>query len=468
MKSNWLVFFLLSFAVGLEAFGSESKSNGAEFIYRGGRIESAASCPAPESQTKKPKFKALVGQPDLLNNLTDHTIQIGASGPQEVVGAYFQLDFDRLPQLNNRNVYVYYNCGGEKYFSFKVFKAGSLSPIALVGVSEKDASIFNGGRRLSDKMTLAEIDPEHYSASTSELLQNRLDPARQNVSPVAAQTQAIVGKSVPLEISDADIQAAEQDVKLPTSGNEVIFKPVKQVAQTSRPTSTSAPVKTTVTSSAPRGATATAPKVVQQPPAQTSTPAPMLGNIENYHQIAPWSQVPGSMLWTRQAVETIRVRLASLDQGLDVNDFCPGYRKPTTTESQHIACWIRIAGGVMQKESGFKPGDSLIENSGEASVGLMAMSPGQCPNARSVSALKDPLKNIECAINVMANAIQRDHYISAIVTDRKGRTRWAGASSNWSCLQTPHKVFVRSIHKTVRVGFKQDIIRVASSYDRIL
>lgn len=446
MKLKWLVFFM-SVAAGLPTL---AKSNGAEFIYRNGRIESAERCPAPESQTKKPKFKPVASQPDLLNNLTRDTIQISTSASPEMAGSYFKLDYDRLPQVNNRNVYVYYGCEGEKYFSFKVFKAGSVAPIAVVGVSEKDASIFTGGRRLPDALALAELDPEHYSAPTSDLLQNRLDPARQNVSPIAAQNRAVIGKTVPLEISDSDIQAAEEDVKLPTSGNQVIFKPVKTPTQT--------PAK--AVTSAPRASPTPVAKVAPSPARQTSTPAPVLGNIESYHQIAPWSRVSGSMLWTRQAVDSIRIHLASLDRARDVNDFCPGYRNSTTTESQHIACWIRIVGGIMEKESGFKTNDALIENSGEASVGLMAMSAGQCPNAPSSSALKNPLKNIECAVNVMARLVQRDGYISG--------PSWQGAARNWSCLQTPHKVYVKSIRKTVRVGFKQDIIRVAASYDRIL
>jgi hypothetical protein len=255
-----------------------------------------------------------------------------------------------------------------------------------------------------------------------------LDPARNTVSPITAQTQTAIGKTVPLEISQADVAAADDEVKLPSSGNAVIFKPVKTAAT--------------------------------KPSVRRSAPAPVLDNIEAYHRIAPWSRVPGSMLWTRQAVESIQAHMTSLNRARDINEFCPGYTRSTTTESQHIACWIRILGGIMEKESGFRTNDSLIENSGEASVGLLAMSAGQCPNAPSSRALKNPVKNIDCAVNVMAYWIHRDGYISG--------PRNQGAARNWSCLQKPHKVYVRSIRKKVRVGFKQEIIRVASNYDRLI
>lgn len=461
MKAKWLISLLLTVLTGLSAEAELSKSlNSGEYIFRAGKIESAAACPAPESQTRKPKFHPIATQPDLLKDLTHGTLQISQNGPQELAGTYLQLDYDRLPQVNNRNVYVYYTCDGTKYFGFKVFKAGSLAPIAIIGVSEKETSLFDGARRISDALALAEIDPDHYSATTSELRQNRLDPARVNASPVAAQTQAALGKLAAVEISDADIQAAEEGLKLSDPGSQVVFKPVRK-------TEAPAPVQQVAAKpNIPRGAT-TASAPVARTTVVPSSPAPVLGNIEMYHQIAPWSKVSGSMLWTRQAVESIRIKMAALNEARDINDFCPGYTKASTTESQHIACWIRIVGGVMQKESSFITHDSLTENSGEESVGLMAMSPGQCPNASSIKALKDPIKNIECAINVMARLIARDHYISVQVKTKRG-SRWAGAAGNWSCLRTPYTVYVRAARKKVRVGFKQDIIRVASSYDRII
>lgn len=197
-------------------------------------------------------------------------------------------------------------------------------------------------------------------------------------------------------------------------------------------------------------------KVVKDPPPVTAShpPAPV-DNTAAVNKAAPWSGSHNSMVWTKTALTVIRKRKKSLDQARDVETFCRGYKK--ASEKQQEICWIRIIGGIMKYESSFRAGGKMRENTGEWSVGLLAMSPSQCPNAPSVEALRDPKRNVVCGINRLADLIGQSGWISG-----PGNR---GAAKNWSTLRGRYPVRLANYGvRTVMVGHKSEVIKIAMGY----
>lgn len=441
MRLKRLIFIsIFAVAAGAAHASVNAEPDVPAYFYRQGKIEPAISCSATNTQSKRPRFHGTL-RDAVLKNIVDHMLRIdpGASVP-ELVGTFWQLDY--VQQMNGDEIYGYFICSGKKYFSFRIFKPGNFSALMLIGVAENDAGIFNTAHAMTDQQAAAELDPEHFFATTADRRGDRLDPAR--AAPSEWQENYSSGSEI---IAESDAREANEAVNLSSGNLPVNFHTVKEKAP-ARPVR-----KSIAPTQAVQDTVKTTDLPASSPSISSSSPS-----LSAYHKAAPWSKVRNSQAWTKAAVATIQKRWTSLNRARDVDSFCPGYSKASST--RQMACWIRIVGGIMQKESGFQPNDSMIENSGEASVGLMAMSAGQCPNARSSRALKNPIANIECGINVMANLIQQDGYISG--------PRNKGAARNWSCLRTPYTTYVRSHHKKVRVGFKHEIMRVASTYDRVI
>jgi hypothetical protein len=98
----------------------------------------------------------------------------------------------------------------------------------------------------------------------------------------------------------------------------------------------------------------------------------------------------------------------------------------------------------------------MRENNGTYSVGLLAMSPGQCPGANSVRALQDPVRNMDCGISKFASLVDSTGWISG--PDHRG------AAENWSTLRGRYTVFVRAAGRNVTVGKKSEVIAIASRF----
>jgi len=172
------------------------------------------------------------------------------------------------------------------------------------------------------------------------------------------------------------------------------------------------------------------------------------------HGAAVWSKMPNSLPWTVATIQLIRKNKQLLDTAQDIESFCEDYSQ-STPHLQEI-CWLRIIGAVVQFESDFNPNLGFQENDGNVSVGLLQMSPSECPESNSTAALRDPQRNLRCGINKMARMINHYGQISG--------EHNIGAAKTWSVLREPYKAYVKSLGKYVWLGRKDRIIELSSSY----
>lgn len=152
-------------------------------------------------------------------------------------------------------------------------------------------------------------------------------------------------------------------------------------------------------------------------------------SIADYHRASLWSAVAGSESWTATTIEMIERHATELDAARDVNTFCPGYAK--ANRQQKNVCWLRLISGVSKLESSFKPMELYSDGIG-TSVGLLAVMAGTCAAAPSVEELQNPVLNLQCGIENIAQMVQRDGVISGIGAAR-------GAASYYSSLRAAYK-----------------------------
>lgn len=164
-----------------------------------------------------------------------------------------------------------------------------------------------------------------------------------------------------------------------------------------------------------------APLPPPAPPRAQPTPG-------TYHRGALWARFGGTESWTATVIAIVQARRADFEQARDIEVFCPGYLR--ASQAQRDICWLRIIGSIVEFESSFKPAARpFCEGDGVYSVGLMALSTGECPDAMTIPEMMDPVKNLTCGINRMAKLIRRDHVISE---------NNLGASAYWSTLRKPY------------------------------
>lgn len=190
------------------------------------------------------------------------------------------------------------------------------------------------------------------------------------------------------------------------------------------------------------------PSPVPIPP---PTPAPP-GNPElaYFHRASLWApRVKTSLPWTRTVLSVVRARIKDLEHARDIEQFCPGYS--SATSSQREICWLRLVGGVVEFESSFQPDEPPFhEGNGVYSVGLMALSAGECPNAPTQKALMNAVENLICGVNKMAYLVGRGKAIAG--------PRNEGASAYWSTLRPAHKKWDPVRQRWLYLGKKELIV----------
>ncbi len=141
----------------------------------------------------------------------------------------------------------------------------------------------------------------------------------------------------------------------------------------------------------------------------------------------------GRQSWTAAALEAIRANWSKLQNGRDIESFCPGYSRSSRAEKEN--CWLVIVGALVRRESNFKPGTTYREGAPlyYNSVGLLQLSHNsrarECTQegARSENDLKNPELNLRCGIRILARLVGARGRIA-------GR---AGAGAYWSVLRNP-------------------------------
>lgn len=194
----------------------------------------------------------------------------------------------------------------------------------------------------------------------------------------------------------------------------------------------------------------------QAEPVLVARPAPQPPGLppEDASLGAPaWGR--GRVAWTRAVRTVAYARIRDFERASDKETFCPGYSQ--AAPAQRLNCWVLILAAVSKFESGFNAGSSFREPDGSYSVGLLALSPRECPNAPTVRALMNPVANLVCGANRMAALIARDGYLDGPEPRR-------GAASYWSTLRAPYRRWDPTRNRTLNLGKKDQILPLTRGY----
>jgi hypothetical protein len=126
-----------------------------------------------------------------------------------------------------------------------------------------------------------------------------------------------------------------------------------------------------------------------------------------------WDHIEGTNDWSLAAMEALRSHGAPLvaHEPADIAEYCPAY--PTATEDERAAFWAGLISALAKHESTWR---EAAVGGGGLWYGLTQIAPatarGYGCEARSGAALKDPEKNLSCAIRIMAVTVPRDGVVS--------------------------------------------------------
>jgi hypothetical protein len=171
--------------------------------------------------------------------------------------------------------------------------------------------------------------------------------------------------------------------------------------------------------------------------------------------IPAWGDTSTGLAWTKAVRAVAAARLHELERASDKDEFCPGYAKASL--NQRLNCWVEIVAAVSKFESNFKTDDSFREPDGHYSVGLLALSTGECPNAETVDELSRAVPNLVCGTNRMARLISQDGYID-------GPDGHRGAAGYWSTLRSPYREWDATRKRYLKLGYKDQIMALIRNY----
>jgi len=141
----------------------------------------------------------------------------------------------------------------------------------------------------------------------------------------------------------------------------------------------------------------------------------------------------------------------------DIEKFCPKYS--TLDEQGKEDFFGHLLANIARYESHYATGDSMAENNGNISRGLLGISYGSlgtqyndngCKVITKDMDLADGKSNLQCGLAIISTWVEADKILAL---DSK-----AGASRYWSTLRSPYKVCLNTYKRVVTVGFKEVII----------
>jgi len=168
-----------------------------------------------------------------------------------------------------------------------------------------------------------------------------------------------------------------------------------------------------------------------------------------------WGTAPERRVWTNAVMSVVRSRIKELEKARDKEIFCPGYSKATA--AQKANCWLLVVSAITKFESGFKPASTFREPDGNYSVGMLAMSPGECANAPTLRQLQSAVPNLICGTNKMASLIGRYGYIDGPASGR-------GASRYWSTLRAPYRRWDPTRDRYLNLGKRNMILPLVRGF----
>jgi len=171
--------------------------------------------------------------------------------------------------------------------------------------------------------------------------------------------------------------------------------------------------------------------------------------------VPAWGNSAERRRWGNAVLTVVRARIRDLEKARDKEIFCPGYANASALQRQN--CWLLVVAAIAKFESAFNPSSSFREPDGNYSIGMMAMSPGECPNAPDHDDLQVAVPNLVCGTNRMASLIARDGYIDGPHPRR-------GAARYWSTLRAPYRRWDESRDRYLNLGKRNLILPLVRGY----
>jgi hypothetical protein len=153
-----------------------------------------------------------------------------------------------------------------------------------------------------------------------------------------------------------------------------------------------------------------------------------------------WAHISGSDQWDIYLKKALEEHASELMDAVssDISTFSNGYK--TMNYNERLNFWSYLISIMAEKESSFKPATTYTEAFNDASgnpvisTGLLQLSIESargysCP-VDSTEDLKDPEKNLICAVLIMKRWVLQDGVISGKVS-----TSWRGGARYWSVLR---------------------------------
>lgn len=265
------------------------------------------------------------------------------------------------------------------------------------------------------------------------------------VKPTPAPVKPAPVKPTPVTPAPVVPPPPKKPEPTPAPAPAPVKKPEPTPAPVKKPEPTPAPVKKPPVVKPPvEKKPEPVPAPVVPPPKPPVTKPEATGPLG----VPAWGDSDSRQSWTRAVREIVENRLADFEKARDKAEFCPGYEK--ATHAQKVNCFVLLVAAVSKYESAFKADTEFREPDGNYSVGLLALSPGECPNATSHKALESAIPNLICGTNLMARLIAKDGNIDGPDPKR-------GAARYWSTLRTPYKRYDKSRKKYLTLGKRNEI-----------
>lgn len=149
--------------------------------------------------------------------------------------------------------------------------------------------------------------------------------------------------------------------------------------------------------------------------------------------------------------------LSMLDSGIfqklhlakaDFKRFCPNY--DTLSPDKQKLAWGYMIGAITKYECDYNTNSFMEESNGDISEGLFQLTYGNahCPKSKTQGNLRDPIVNINCAMQIMADYTSQDKLVAAGGYTSYGAASPKGLAKYWSVIRVPDS---NSSHKLAEI-----------------
>jgi hypothetical protein len=132
-----------------------------------------------------------------------------------------------------------------------------------------------------------------------------------------------------------------------------------------------------------------------------------------------WEIKEGRETWTQKVKQEINANYEAFDLSKDQLEFCPNYN--SLLRPQRVYVWAEMVSLMAKYESSWNPATVFAEPPplNVDSIGLLQLSYEDkgyakfCDLSRKTNSLKNPIKNLECGVRIMAYWLKKDGQITS-------------------------------------------------------